>query len=859
MRRVKNTVGNLITVLVFLFSLGIFALYVYGAGPGTITYQGKVTTRGGGTPKDGYYKMRFSLWNTGSGGTPEANLKWQETYTDARPIYIQKGTFVVRLSGVTPFPDDLFHKNRYLWLEVQVDLDNDGFEEEEIYSPRIQLTATPYAFQCDRSTTASIAIKAQYAINADTLNGKHASDFARADHIHYLPTLPGILTDEQIPNDITIDRAKNAYWCDWSTSASYAIGAYYSSVATTLEGKHASDFALANHTHNLQDLSGAVTDAQVPDTVTISYAATAGNADKVDGKHASDFALAGHTHYLQSLLGAVTDAQVPDNITINHALTAGNADTVDGKHAADFAAAAHTHNLQDLSGAVTDAQVPNNITVDYATSAGNADTLDGHHGTFYQNADNINAGTLAEPRIDSAIARVGQISPKQFEAVVAPSGGDYTSVKAALTAGKKTIFVRNGTHTISSDIGITQSGTVIIGESRNGVIIDCNNTTYGIRAYGDTANYTAGTVSITFGSATVTGASTNWSGNVSDGEYIMLKGEWYQIATVDSDTQLTLTRRYQGRALTNVSYKIAAMLSNLRLENLTLMNFCQDNRGVIEFHWVIDSLIQNCRVKGNQNCGLLPHQNYGIYLREAYNCKLHKNFCPDNIIAGIFLSHSDNNSLMANTCHNNLDGISLDSSSNNTLAGNSCNNNQIGIFLDSSAHNNLSGNSCCYNADGIKFTNSSSNNTLAISTCNGNINGIYIFSSSDYNTLSANSCNNNINGIYISSSSNNTLGANSCNDNSHGIYLYSSSKNALSSNNARSNSDVGVYLNTECDENTFIGNSFTDNTNYGIHIYNAGCDHNIVGMNILTGNPGGPGKDGGTNTLQKYTNYPTGW
>ncbi|OQC03870.1 MAG: hypothetical protein BWX80_02655 [Candidatus Hydrogenedentes bacterium ADurb.Bin101] len=69
--------------------------------------------------------------------------------------------------------------------------------------------------------------------------------------------------------------------------------------AATLEGNQAAAFANADHGHDLQNLGGTVTDAQVPDTITVNNAATAGNAttagnaDTVDGNHASAFATAG--------------------------------------------------------------------------------------------------------------------------------------------------------------------------------------------------------------------------------------------------------------------------------------------------------------------------------------------------------------------------------------------------------------------------------------------------------------------------------------------------------------------------------------------------------------------------------------
>ena len=73
-----------------------------------------------------------------------------------------------------------------------------------------------------------------------------------------------------------------------------------------------------------------------------SLPANGGNADTVDGKHASDFAAARHTHTATEVGAAAkshthTKSQItdfPESLPAN----GGNADTVDGKHASDFAA-----------------------------------------------------------------------------------------------------------------------------------------------------------------------------------------------------------------------------------------------------------------------------------------------------------------------------------------------------------------------------------------------------------------------------------------------------------------------------------------------------------------------------------------
>lgn len=74
------------------------------------------------------------------------------------------------------------------------------------------------------------------------------------------------------------------------------------------------------------------------------------------------------------------------------------------------------------------------------------------------------------------------------------------------------------------------------------------------------ANYTTGTISVTNGSATVTGSGTSWntSTNAEVGEYIKLPdGKWYKITAIGSDTSLTIEVSYQGSTLSGQSYTIS--------------------------------------------------------------------------------------------------------------------------------------------------------------------------------------------------------------------------------------------------------------------------------------------------------------
>ena len=76
------------------------------------------------------------------------------------------------------------------------------------------------------------------------------------------------------------------------------------------------------------------------------------------------------------------------------------------------------------------------------------------------------AGAGVAPAFEDAAAG-GQTL---YEAVVAASGGDYTTVGAAITAGATRIFVRNGTYAESA-ITTATNNIEIIGESQRGAII----------------------------------------------------------------------------------------------------------------------------------------------------------------------------------------------------------------------------------------------------------------------------------------------------------------------------------------------------------------------------------------------------
>lgn len=103
--------------------------------------------------------------------------------------------------------------------------------------------------------------------NSDTVDGKHAADFATVESVDMLQTLVG------------------------SISVQSQISTAVSAITPTSIGAAEED-----HVHNYNDLTNKP--ASLP--------ANGGNADTVDGKHASDFATAESMSSIETLVGSTS-------------------------------------------------------------------------------------------------------------------------------------------------------------------------------------------------------------------------------------------------------------------------------------------------------------------------------------------------------------------------------------------------------------------------------------------------------------------------------------------------------------------------------------------------------------------------
>ena len=85
------------------------------------------------------------------------------------------------------------------------------------------------------------------------------------------------------------------------------------------------------------------------------------------------------------------------------------------------------------------------------------------------------SGNLLQSNGTDWVSNTVSFAKQSYDTVVASSGGDYTTISAAVAAGKTRIFVRNGTYNESVSFTASAANTHIIGESMEGTIINIGN------------------------------------------------------------------------------------------------------------------------------------------------------------------------------------------------------------------------------------------------------------------------------------------------------------------------------------------------------------------------------------------------
>ena len=112
--------------------------HVYAATSSTLNFQARLMNASGSIVSDGSYSVQFKLYTAASGGTNE----WTETQGT---VQVKSGYLTVNLGSVTPFSSGI-DWSQEKWLTMNVNGDGE-------MSPRLKLTAVPYAFRAGQADT----------------------------------------------------------------------------------------------------------------------------------------------------------------------------------------------------------------------------------------------------------------------------------------------------------------------------------------------------------------------------------------------------------------------------------------------------------------------------------------------------------------------------------------------------------------------------------------------------------------------------------------------------------------------------------------------------------------------------------
>jgi len=118
-----------------VFIIFILASFALAQIPQTINYQGYLTDSNG-NPLSGNYNIKFSIYNSATGGT----AIWSETHNS---VTVTNGVFGVILGEINPVPLELFDgTDKFLGITVGTDPE---------MTPRQKFTSVGYAFRADNA------------------------------------------------------------------------------------------------------------------------------------------------------------------------------------------------------------------------------------------------------------------------------------------------------------------------------------------------------------------------------------------------------------------------------------------------------------------------------------------------------------------------------------------------------------------------------------------------------------------------------------------------------------------------------------------------------------------------------------
>ncbi len=313
----------------------------------------------------------------------------------------------------------------------------------------------------------------------------------------------------------------------------------------------------------------------------------------------------------------------------------------------------------------------------------------------------------------SVVAKDIITNTRQLSAVPGDNLQDLID-EVAVTGG--TLGLRNGYYPLDNDLNIP-SGVYLRGETIEGAILDFLDNTHGIKSIG-TNVYKDGFVDATPGDIVVTGIGTTWTDvDMANAPWIFLQESWAEIASIESDTSLTLVSPYSWSPLSNSAYVIATPVTDTQVLYLTILNADVGVLAQYQRNFGFDSLMiassgvgmsvtdsangtfnnvgtyycgygqvyTNCHLMENKTPGVVGCLDFGLRLDRCANISIVNAFIGGNGTNGLELDTCNSVTVGGTFLANTLDGASILDSYSCALTGSSFSGNANGVEISNSS------------------------------------------------------------------------------------------------------------------------------------------------------------------------------
>ena len=215
-----------------------------------------------------------------------------------------------------------------------------------------------------------------------------------------------------------------------------------------------------------------------------------------------------------------------------------------------------------------------------------------------------------------------------YGAIVAPTGGNFTSVRAAYAMGVKSVFVRNGIYEETGTLTITSDAFTIVGESRDGAIIRFPTGYDGVQVYANGTSITnvtidtrtnGGAAAYVVGDGKAPGSPDTAIGNHNSLHHCRVLGPNYTFAV------------FVAGAATSSGAQTLTYFANGDLQIGNSITDC-----ILESAWTGDSFSFSLQKNGKFNNNLCLGGRIAFYMQDGSKCE--GNEVVDSVNHGIFVA-----------------------------------------------------------------------------------------------------------------------------------------------------------------------------------------------------------------------------